>query len=78
MRIKEEKLIVTFPSTAAAMAMERRAKELGTPGRIIPTPTLITATCGLAWMAPKEAEPAVQDMLSQNNLQYEFLGVLAL
>ena len=78
MRTKEEKLIVTFPSTAAAMAMERRARELGTPGRLIPTPTVITATCGLAWMAPKEAEPVVQEMLSENNLQYEFLGVLTL
>lgn len=78
MRIKEEKLIVTFPSTAAAMAMERRARELGTPGRLIPTPTRITATCGLAWMAPKEAEPVVQEMLSKNSLQYEFLGVLTL
>lgn len=78
MRIKEEKLIVTFPTTAAAMAMERRARELGTPGRLIPTPTRITATCGLAWMAPKEAEPVVQDMLSKNGLQYEFLGVLTL
>ena len=78
MRIKEEKLIVTFSSTAAAMAMERRARELGTPGRLIPTPTRITATCGLAWMAPKEAEPVVQEMLSKNSLQYEFLGVLTL
>ena len=78
MRIKEEKLIVTFPTTAAAMAMERRARELGTPGRLIPTPTRITATCGLAWMAPKEAEPVVQEMLSKNSLQYEFLGVLTL
>lgn len=78
MRTKEEKLIVTFPSTAAAMAMERRAKELGTPGRLIPTPTVITATCGLAWMAPKEAEPAVKEMLTKNLLQYEFIGVLPL
>lgn len=78
MRIKEEKLIVTFPSTAAAMEMERRAKELGTPGRLIPTPTRITATCGLAWMAPSAAETAVQEMLSKNGLQYEFLGVLRL
>ena len=78
MRTKEEKLIVTFPTTAAAMAMERRARELGTPGRLIPTPTRITATCGLAWMAPKEAEPVVQEILSKNSLQYEFLGVLTL
>lgn len=76
MRAKEEKLIVTFPSTAAAMAMEKRAREAGTPGRLIPTPTLVTATCGLAWMAPTEAREEVERVLSENGLQYEALRVL--
>lgn len=78
MRAKEERLIVTFPSTAAAMAMERQAKELGTPGRIIPTPTIITATCGLAWMAPKQAKEAVEQMLRETQLQYESILILTL
>ena len=70
MRQKTERLIVTFPSTAAAMAMERRARELAAPGRLIPPPTVVTADCGLAWMAPPEAREQVEDLLSKNGLQH--------
>ena len=76
MRQKEEKLIVTFPTAAAAMAMERRAKALGTPGRLIPTPTVVTADCGLAWMAPVEAKDRVEQMLKENTLRHSRLLVL--
>lgn len=78
MRQTEEKLIVTFPTAAAAMAMERHAKALGTPGRLIPTPTVVTADCGLAWMAPVEAQTVVGQMLKKNTLQYSEMLVLAL
>lgn len=78
MRQKEEKLIVTFPAAAAAMAMERRAKLLHTPGRLIPTPTVVTADCGLAWMAPAESRPAVERMLKENALQYSEALILLL
>lgn len=78
MRQTEEKLIATFPTAAAAMAMERRAKALGTPGRLIPTPTVVTADCGLAWMAPVEARTAVEQVLNENTLQYSQLLVLPL
>ena len=70
MRAKEEKWIVTFPTAAAAMAMERRARELHTPGRLIPTPTIITADCGLAWMAPIGDRDEVEKMLKENCLAY--------
>lgn len=78
MRQKEEKLIVTFPTAAAAMAMERRAKVLSTPGRLIPAPTVVTADCGLAWMAPVEAKKTVEEMLNKNTLQYSKLLTLPL
>lgn len=70
MRQKEEKWIVTFPSAAAAMAMERQAKQSGTPGRLIPTPTILTADCGLAWMAPVNARDAVEELLRTGNLAH--------
>lgn len=78
MRQKEEKLIVTFPTATAAMAMERQAKLLHTPGRLIPTPTVVTADCGLAWMAPVEAKDRVEQLLKENALQHSELLVLPL
>ncbi len=52
MREKSMKLLVTFHTTAGAMAMEKYCKAQEAPGRLIPVPRSITADCGLCWMAP--------------------------
>lgn len=44
-------LLVTFHTTAAAMAVEKRCRAAGIAGRLIPVPREITADCGLAWRA---------------------------
>ncbi len=49
MRRKVAKTVMTFASTADAMAMEAAARARGIPGRIIPVPSEISAGCGLAW-----------------------------
>ena len=46
MRPKTLKLVVTFHTTAAAMAMEALCKAQNLPGRLIPTPRELTADCG--------------------------------
>lgn len=51
MRTKENKLVISFASTTAAMAFEAACKQQGVPGRLIPIPSEITAGCGLAWCA---------------------------
>lgn len=47
-------LLITFHTTAGAMAMEKRCRAAGLAGRLIPVPREITADCGLAW----RGEPA--------------------
>ena len=59
MRSKSNKLIVTFHTTTAAMAMEKYCHTNGVAGRLIPVPREITAGCGMAWCAPPEAREAV-------------------
>ncbi len=54
MRKKELKLVITFHTTADAMAMEKACREREVPGRLIPVPRSISAGCGLAWCAPLE------------------------
>lgn len=68
---KRERIVFTFPSTAAAMAMETSAKAQGLPGRLIPVPTSITAGCGLAWMAEPGEKETILTMLENSALQYE-------
>ena len=45
MRKKELKLVVTFHTTADAMAMEKACKAEEVPGRLIPVPRVISAGC---------------------------------
>lgn len=49
MRSKTLKLLVTFHTTANAMAAEQTCQAAGIPGRLIPVPRSITADCGMAW-----------------------------
>ncbi len=71
MRKKELKLVVTFHTTADAMAMEKVCKENGVPGRLIPVPRLISAGCGLAWCAGLEDREAVTVILEKVGIKEE-------
>ena len=76
MREKSEKCVVTFRTTAGAMAMERSCKETGLPGRLIPVPRSITAGCGMCWAAPREAREAVEDLVVKEHLDVD--GIYAI
>lgn len=65
-RPKKAYMVLTFSTTTAAMAMEKRCLEKKIPGRLIPVPREITAGCGLAWRMEindyREWESAVVDL----------------
>ena len=73
MRKKELKLVVTFHTTADAMAMEKASKESGTPGRVIPVPRAISAGCGLAWCADLSAREEITAMMQEAGIEPEDL-----
>ncbi len=54
MREKTFRTVITFDTTAAAIAMEKLCQSRDLPGRLIPVPRAITANCGIAWSAPPE------------------------
>ena len=58
MREKRPALVITFPTTAAAMGCETLCIERGLPGRTIPVPGEVAAGCGLAWKALPSDEDA--------------------
>lgn len=60
---RQNKLVITFHTTTAAMAMEKVCKECGADGRIIPVPGSISADCGLAWCAGNESEDALLELM---------------
>lgn len=71
MRKKELKLVVTFHTTADAMAMEKACKEYNVPGRIIPVPRAISAGCGLSWCADIADKDAIKAMMARAGIEEE-------
>lgn len=78
MRRKELRLVVSFETAAAAMAMERYCLEHDVPGRLIPTPRQITANCGLAWSAPADARERVESAMNEAGIPAAALSFLEL
>lgn len=68
---KERKLLITFSTTADAMAMERICREEGVAGRLIPVPREISAGCGLAWCAPVSHRDVVEAFLQKQGISRE-------
>lgn len=71
MRKKELKLVVTFHTTADAMAMEKACKENEVPGRIIPVPRAISAGCGLSWCAELSDREEIVSMMKEAGIEEE-------
>ena len=68
---QEKRLILTFHCTTDAIAMEKACKASGTPGRLIPVPRSISASCGLSWCAPLENRSTLEDLLQEQDLKPE-------
>ena len=71
MRKKELKLVVTFHTTADALAMEKACKEQTAPGRIIPVPRAISAGCGLSWCADLSDKERIAEVMQSVGIQEE-------
>jgi len=68
---KTEKLVITFHTTTAAIAMESICRAEGADGRIIPVPGTISADCGLAWCAKCESEKTLLDLMARHRITHQ-------
>lgn len=71
MRKKTLKLVVTFHTTADAMAMEKACKEHNVAGRLIPVPRTISAGCGLSWCAEPDGIEQIKAVLKTVGIEEE-------
>lgn len=69
--VTESRIVITFQSTTQAMAWERACKQQGLPGRIIPMPVVISANCGLAWLASPEDLPLLLAKAEEFGMNYD-------
>ena len=66
MRKSSLRCVVTFHTTAGAMAAERLCRR---EGRLISVPRSLTSDCGLAWSAPPELRPVLERRLSEAGVE---------
>ena len=77
-RVRVPSLVVSFPTTAAAMACEECCVRRGLPGRMIPVPGEISAGCGLAWKTTPEAREELEAALAADGVPVEAMTVIEL
>lgn len=73
MKKTDPRVIVTFYTTAEAMAAEKACRSRQLPGRLISAPRALSADCGIAWSSPPEEKEAVVTALTDAGV--EFAGV---
>ena len=74
MRKKELKLVITFHTTAEAIAMETVCRKMEIPGRLIPVPRQISAGCGLSWSMPEGWWKRILELMGVQELGYQTMG----
>lgn len=66
---QELRLVITFHCTTDAIAMEKSCKAIGAPGRLIPVPRAISASCGLSWCAELSSRTLLEEILHTQEIQ---------
>ncbi|CUX68475.1 hypothetical protein BN3590_03489 [Clostridium sp. C105KSO15] len=74
MRKKEQKIVITFRTTAEAIAMESQCLKEGIPGRLIPVPRQISSGCGLSWAMPTNWDGEIEKWMESRGLRWDKFG----
>ena len=69
MKQKSLRVVVSFHTTAAAMAAEQLCRREGLEGKLISVPRSITSDCGIAWSAPPALRPVLEEKFQQARLE---------
>ena len=77
-RREGKRLVLTFHTTADAIAVERLCKEQNIPGRLIPVPRELTSDCGMAWSLPPEATAQLDAALEKHPIEIAARSILEL
>ena len=71
MREKRPYFVVTFYTTAEAMATERVCKEKGIDGKLISAPRSVSADCGIAWRCQPENKDKTMEALTEAKIEVQ-------
>lgn len=69
MREKQPRLVVTFHTTAGAIATEQLCRREQLEGKLVSVPRSITSDCGIAWSSPPELRSALEAALQEAGIE---------
>ena len=69
MKERQAFVVVTFHTTAEAMATEAFCKIRGIEGKLIPAPRALSSDCGIAWRSPVGLRPLLEVALSEEKVE---------
>lgn len=78
MRPRSLRLVVTFHTTAEAMATEQLCRRENLPGKLISVPRSLTSDCGIAWSSPADLRETLETRLQQADIDFAGLYELEL
>ena len=78
MREKTPRVVVTFHTTAEAMATEKLCNKNNLDGKLISAPRSLSADCGIAWSAPAALRETIEKLLADNAVEYDGIHELLL
>ena len=73
MRAKSPRLVITFHTTAEAMATEQLCLQEHLEGKLISVPRCLTSDCGIAWSAPVELRKTLEQKLQEAAIEVDGL-----
>ena len=73
---KIPRYLLTFYNTSGAIAVEKFCKEHALPGRLLPVPREISASCGLSWAVPAEKQEELSEVEQEFADEIEGKGIL--
>ena len=70
MREKRQCVVITFYTTAEAMATKKLCKDKSIQGKTISAPRSLSADCGIAWCSDIENGEILKAALSEAEIEY--------
>lgn len=75
MRKYKDYVVIGFNTTSEAMAMENYCRLNGIKGRLIPTPSAVSAGCGLSWrMEPEDYREELKSLCHSKIVRLKMLN----
>lgn len=75
---KEKKIVITFFTTAEAMATEKACKEAGLIGKLISAPRELTADCGISFACDVKDKENIEKLLKGKGIEFDKIVEIAI